>query len=87
MIARGDIVDYRLSDDDCKRIRAQRDQNAGLYGEAPIIGMVVPAVVLYTEPHVGLQAWPAGNDSLWVPAAAQGGNEGEWSVADATPTG
>ncbi len=75
----GDIVNYRLSDQDCRRIRAQRDQNAGLYGEAPVVTMLVPAVVLYTEPAVGLQAWPAGNDSLFVPAASEGFGEGQWT--------
>ncbi len=78
MAAIGDIVVYRLSDADLRRVDAQR-RSEFLVGDQHQVGTVVPLIVVYVgDGTLSGQAFLFGNDSLAVRGAAEGDNDGEW---------
>ncbi len=78
MAAIGDIVIYRLSDADLRRVDAQR-RSEFLVGDQHQVGTVVPLIVTnVADGAVSGQAVLWGNDELAVRGAAEGDNGGEW---------
>ncbi len=79
MVAIGDIVVYRLSDADLRRVDAQR-RSEFLVGDQHQVGTVVPLIVTNVADGgtVSGQAVLWGNDELAVRGAAEGDEFGEW---------
>lgn len=80
----GRIIHYKLTEDDCRRIKGNRN---GLIvtshtseGNTPQAGDVVPAIVVrvWSPGALNAQAFLDGNDSLWLMSIVQGDANGQW---------